>query len=159
MRAARSSTRPSRCGPSSTPMRASSLDIVATSIRRGTLSSTSGFSVNSAAHMIGSAAFFAPETRISPSSGPPPVMRSLSTGAPLLRRQGAHRQRVDLLAHSAAERAVHELVALHPAAAFALARHDQSLEVLPVARDLEVLAREARRNALLDAFRRHHLPI
>ncbi len=36
---------------------------------RGTLESASGFSVRSAAHMIGSAAFFAPDTATSPSSG------------------------------------------------------------------------------------------
>ena len=34
-----------------------------------TLVRVSGFAVSSAAHMIGSAAFFAPEMRISPSSG------------------------------------------------------------------------------------------
>src|SRR5579859_3633681 len=140
-------------------MRASNFAIVATSIRRGTLSSASGRSVSSAAHMIGSAAFLAPETRISPSSGLPPVMRSLSTGLPLLWRHGAHRQRVDLPAHPVTERTVHELVALHPVAALELARHDQGLEMLPVARDLEVLALQACRDALLDALSAHHRSI
>ena len=45
--------------------------MVRTSMSRGTFSSASGASVSSAAHMIGSAAFFAPETRTSPASGRP----------------------------------------------------------------------------------------
>src|SRR5207248_10891858 len=122
----------------------------------GTLARRSGSAVRSAAHMIGSAAFFAPETRTSPSSGRPPRRRSLSTGAPLLRRERAHRERVDLLAHAIAERGVDELVALHPVAAGELLRDDERLEVLAVARDFDVLASEARLDALLDAFGRDH---
>src|SRR5688500_20331790 len=101
--------------------------MVAMSMRRGTLLSASGFAVSSAAHMIGRAAFFAPDTAISPSSGRPPLMRSLSTGAPLLGGERAHRQRVDLLAHALAERRVHQLVALHAAAPGELGRHHQRL--------------------------------
>src|SRR5688572_32617177 len=130
--------------------------MVAMSMRRGTLLSASGFAVSSAAHMIGRAAFFAPDTAISPSSGRPPLMRSLSTGFPLLRRQGAHRQRMDLLAHALAQRRVHQLVALHVAAAGELARDDQRLEVLPVARYFDMLAGEAAFDARLDAFRCDH---
>src|SRR2546425_12491445 len=101
--------------------------MVRTSMSCGTLESRKGCSLSSAAHMIGSAAFFAPETRTSPSSGRPPRMRSLSTGAPLLRRERAHRQRVDLLAHALAERGVDELVALHPAAAGEFGGDDERL--------------------------------
>jgi len=52
--------------------------MVDTSISRGTLESASGFGVSSAAHMMGNAAFFAPDTVTSPSSGPPPLILSLS---------------------------------------------------------------------------------
>src|SRR5712692_1237633 len=147
--------RPSRRCSIATPICASSLVMVATSSRRGTPASTSGLAVSSAAHIIGSAAFFAPETRTSPSSGRPPVMRSLSS-LPLLRGERAHRQRVDFFAHALAERRVHELVALHAAAAGEGARYDQRLEVLPVARDLDVLAGESRLDPGLHAFRCHH---
>ena len=75
---------------------------MATSMRRGTRVSLSGFALRSAAHMIGSAAFFAPETRTSPCKARPPVMRSLSTGLPFRRRERAHRERVDFLAHALA---------------------------------------------------------
>jgi hypothetical protein len=91
--------------------------------------------------MIGSAAFFAPETRTSPSSGRPPRMRSLSTGAPFLWRERTHRKRVDLLAHALAERRIDQLVALHAAAAGELRGDDERLEMLAVARDFDVLAR------------------
>src|SRR5204863_3902699 len=96
----------------STPICARSFAMVEISIRRGTLASLSGFSVSSAAQRIGSAAFFAPEIRISPSRRCPPSIFSLSS-APLLGSQGLHRQRVDLLAHAVAERGVDLLVALH----------------------------------------------
>jgi hypothetical protein len=55
-----------------------SFAMVDTSISRGTLESASGFGVSSAAHMMGNAAFFAPDTVTSPSSGPPPLILSLS---------------------------------------------------------------------------------
>ena len=98
--------------------------MVVTSRSRGTLVSASGFAVSSAAHMIGSAAFFAPETRTSPSSGRPPVIacQLIHRLLPLLGRERLHRQRVDLLAHALAERRVDELVALHAALAGELRR-------------------------------------
>src|SRR6266404_5757838 len=130
--------------------------MVRTSISCGTLASTSGWAVSSAAHMIGRAAFFAPETYTCPSSGTPPRMRSLSTGAPLLRCERAHRQRVDLLAHAIAERRIDELVALHAAAPGELVGNDQRQEMLAVAHHLDVLAGKRGRDRLLDAFRRHH---
>src|SRR5258706_16303675 len=100
-----------------TPICASSRAMVETSMSRGTLDSASGLVVSSAAHMIGSAAFFAPDTVTSPSSGPPPLILSLSTGFPFPGRERTHRQRVDFLAHALAERRVDELVALHAALA------------------------------------------
>src|SRR5258706_314274 len=92
--------RPADGGSAATPIWRSSFAMVRTSMSSGTLARRSRSPVRSAAHMIGSAAFFAPEMRTSPSSGTPPRMRSLSTGAPFLRRQLAHRERVELLAHA-----------------------------------------------------------
>ncbi len=43
-----------------------------TSRSRGTFASRSGSDASSAAHISGSAAFFAPDTRVSPRSGTPP---------------------------------------------------------------------------------------
>src|SRR6185503_16770332 len=123
-----------------TPMRPRSCSSVPTSRRRGTFDSRSGSSVSSAAHMMGSAAFLAPETLSSPESGRPPVMTSLSTALAALRRplRGSkrhHRERVDFLAHAIAERRVDELVPLHAALALERRAHDQRLEMLAVAGD------------------------
>ena len=63
-----------------TPMPRSSRAIVPTSASGGTFDRCSGSSVSSAAAMIGSAAFLAPATAISPRSGTPPVIFSLSIG-------------------------------------------------------------------------------
>src|SRR5712671_5776589 len=127
--------RPSRSSSdTSTPSCASSRSIVLTSLRCGTLESVSCSRVSSAAHIRGSAAFFAPETRISPDSDTPPWMMSLSTRR-LFGRQRAHRQRVDLLAHPIAERRVDELVARDPALAAERLAHDQGFEMLTVAQD------------------------
>src|SRR3989442_2316064 len=156
MRAACSTIRPSEGGSAATPIWRSSFAMVRTSMSCGTLESRSGCELSSAAHMIGSAAFFAPETRTSPSSGRPPRMRSLSTGAPLLRRERAHGQRVNLLAHALAERRIDQLVALHAAAAGELGGDDERLEMLTVARHLDVLAGEPGLDSLLYAFRRNH---
>src|ERR1044072_6015985 len=125
--------------------------MVRTSISCGTLLSRSGAAVRSGAHMIGGAAFFAPETCASPSSATPPRMRSLSIRAPLLRRQGTHREGVDFLAHAIAERRIDELVALHAVAAGELIRDHQRLEVLAVADHLDMLAGERGLDRLLDA--------
>src|SRR5262249_13348060 len=116
----------------------------------------SGSGVSSAAHIMGSAAFFAPETYTCPSRGTPPRMRSLSSGAPLLRRERAHRQRVDLFAHAIAERGLDQLVALHAGAPGELVGTHQRLKMLTVTHHLDVLAGERGRDRLLDAFRRHH---
>src|SRR3979490_3164224 len=154
--AARSVSCPSAGRSISTPIWRRSLPIVETSTRLGTLVRATRWSVSSAAHMIGSAAFFAPETRTSPCSGRPPVMRSLSTRFPLLRRQRAHRQRVDFLAHTRAERRVNQLMALHAAPSRELAGHDQRLEMLSVADHFHVLAGEPSRDTRPYCFRRQH---
>src|SRR5438309_8143182 len=156
MRAACSTIRPSAGGSAETPICRRSLAMVRTSMSCGTLARRSGCELRSAAHMIGSAAFFAPETRTSPSSGRPPRMRSLSTGAPFLRSERAHRKRVDLLAHAFAERSVDELVPLYPVAPGEFGRDDERLEMLAVAHDLDMLADEPRLDAPLDALRRDH---
>src|SRR5919204_2667160 len=148
--------RPSCARSTTTPMRASSFAIVATSMRRGTPRSESGLAVRSAAHMIGSAAFLAPEMRTSPSSGRPPLMRSLSKRFPLRRCERTHGKRMDLFAHALTERGVHELMALHAVSALELARYDERLEMLAVARDLDMLAGESRFDAVLYAFGCHH---
>src|SRR5262245_257611 len=144
------STMPPSARSTPTPIWPSSFAMVDTSRSRGRLERRSGRSVSSAAHMIGSAAFFAPEMRISPLSGRPPVILSLSmvlfyppivaelwraAGVfPFLGREGLHRERMDLFAHPVPERGVHQLVALHPAASGELRGHDQGLEMLAVAR-------------------------
>ena len=104
----------------------------------------------------GSAAFFAPEIAISPCSGTPPSMTSLSTlGLPLFRGKGLHRQRVDLLAHAVAEGRVDELVLLdHPLAAEQRA-HDDGFEMAAVADHLDVFGLEALLDVLLDEMRIH----
>src|SRR6266540_6956783 len=62
-------------------------------------------------------------------------MMSLSIRRHLFGREGAHRQRVDLLAHPIAEHCVDELVALDRALAAEGLAHDQGLEMLTVAQD------------------------
>src|SRR5437773_735833 len=156
MRAACSTMRPSTGGSAATPIWRSSFAMVRTSMSCGTLESRNGCALRSAAHMIGSAAFFAPETRTSPSSDRPPRMRSLSTGAPFLERERAHGERVDLLAHALTQRGIHQLVPLHAAAAGELGRDDERLEMLAIADHLHVLTGEAGLDTLLDAFRCHH---
>src|SRR5512144_2941638 len=162
MALASSATVPGVAASIATPICASSRCVVRTSFSRATLSSTGGSSVNSDAHRIGSAAFFAPETRTSPSSRWPPSISSLSTlrdfpgrllqRVPFGGRQGRHRQRVDLLAHALAERAVDELVRLHAREALELPAHDERLPVVTVARDLQVLAVDAGGDRFLDRF-------
>src|SRR3981189_3493900 len=112
-----------------TPIWPRSFAMVATSISCGTFESASGRALRSAAHMIGSAAFFAPEILTSPSSLRPPEMRSLSTAWPRLGSEVFHRQRMDLFAHAIAERRIDHLVALHPAAAFESGGDDHRLEM------------------------------
>src|SRR3954462_15327768 len=156
MRAACSASRPSAGGAAVTPISRRSFAMVRTSIRDGTLVRRSGCSLRSAADMIGSAAFLAPEICTSPSSGLPPRMRSLSTGAPLLRRQRAHRQSVDFFAHALAQCGVHHLMPLHTILARKTRGYHYGLEVLAVAGHLHVIAGEVGRNAFLNAVWRNH---
>ena len=114
--------------------------------------SSSGSGVSSAAHRIGSAAFLAPETRTSPSSGAPPSMTSLSIACassgyagrasprPFVRRERRHRQRMDLLAHAVAQRRVDQLVARTRAGRRIRALTISALEVLAVAADFDPVA-------------------
>ena len=145
-----------------TPICASSARIVRTSFSCGTLVSVSGSAVSSAAHRIGSAAFLAPETRTSPSSAAPafddelihaiepasaaapPTLRasgssSTARGSPRACGRRAPRRR----AGGAATRD-------RPAKR---RRHDQRLEVLAVAGDLDVRRRRGRLrcDALMDS--------
>src|SRR5690242_16914935 len=129
--------------------------MVLTSRRCGTLESVSSSAVSSAAHISGNAAFFAPETRISPESGTPPWMTSLSTRR-LLGGERAHRQRMDFTAHAFSERRVDELVALHAAFAAKRLADDERLEVLAVARDAHLEASQPLLDVALDLLRRHH---
>ena len=64
----------------SAPMRPSSSMVVVMSCRWGRFPTVMGLSASRVAARIGSAAFFAPEVRISPRSGTPPETISLSTG-------------------------------------------------------------------------------
>src|SRR5689334_25014107 len=102
-------------------------------MRRGTLDRRSGSALSSAAHMIGSAAVFAPDTATSPSSARPPRMRRLSIVLPLLLRERAHGKRVELLLHAPAESRVDELMALHAALGGEPRRVEERLEMPPVA--------------------------
>src|SRR5687768_14905198 len=155
-----------------TPICARSLAMVETSRSCGTLVSASGFEESSAAHMIGSAAFFAPETRTSPSSGRPPVIFSLSIETfyppavlptnsvffiPFLGRQRLHGERVNFFTHAIAERPIHQLVALDAAFAGELAGDHDGLEMLAVADHFHVLAGETVFDALFNAFGGNHL--
>src|SRR5712691_13353286 len=98
--------------------------MVLTSLRCGTLESVSCSLVSNPAHMRGSAAFFAPETRISPESGTPPWMMSLSIRC-FFGGERAHGQRVNLHAHALPERRIDELMALHAALAAECLAHDE----------------------------------
>src|SRR5687768_15354779 len=137
MRAAVISTPSLSSMATATPICASRLSIVVTSFKCGTLEMVRESSVRSAAASIGRAAFFAPDTSISPASGTPPSIRSLSMPRfsallrrPVFRGQRLHRERVYLGAHALAQRPVHQLVRLHPRLAAERRAHDHRFEVL-----------------------------
>src|SRR5271154_1948343 len=106
---------------SDTPMRPRSSIMVVTSCGGGTFETVTGPSANRHPARIGRVAFFAPEMRISPSSGIPPWICSLSTtgiarlSRVLIRRIHLQGERVDLIAHEGPEGLVHELMPLHGA--------------------------------------------
>ena len=135
-----------------TPICVSNARMVRTSLSAGTLERMNGSGVSSAAHMIGSAAFFAPETRTSPSSATPPSMASFSKPlAPAFRGgQCLHREGVDLSTHSVAKGTVHQLVALDPTEAFERGTDDPRLEMLAIAVDLNLVAGKAGLDRVLD---------
>src|SRR5467141_2848366 len=118
--------------------------MVLTSLRCGTLESVSSSLVSNPAHMSESAAFLAPETRISPERGTPPWMKSLSIRR-FLGGQRAHRQGMDLLTHALAERRIDELMALHAALAAERVAHDEHRAALQPLLDVA-----------LNLLRRHH---
>jgi hypothetical protein len=68
--------------------------MVPMSLSRGTLVNVTGSLVSSAAQSSGNAAFLAPEMAISPQSGTPPAISSLSIRLPFVGGQGLHRQGV-----------------------------------------------------------------
>jgi hypothetical protein len=84
--------------------------------------------------------------RISPDSGTPPLISSLSMRAlalrPIFRGQGLHGQRMDFLAHAIAQRLVYELMALHPGFTTEGFAHDDGFEVLAVPDHFQMLALE-----------------
>src|SRR5713101_8856468 len=129
--------------------------MVLTSLRCGTLESVSCSLVRRLAHINGSAAFFAPETRISPESGTPPWMMSLSIRR-FLGGECAHRQRMNLPAHALPERRIDELMALDPALAAERFAHDQRLEMLSVAHDAHRAALQPLLDVASNLLRRHH---
>src|ERR1700687_5467804 len=144
------------CASARTPICESSERMVRTSFSCGRFPSMSGSRVSSAAHRIGSAAFFAPEMETSPLSATPPSIARLSTlllRGPLRRRQRLHRQRVDFLTHPVTERAVHELMLLDLGQAREGGANDHGLEMLTVAGNLDMLAGKAGLNRALDVFR------
>src|ERR1700734_1179001 len=108
---------------SDTPMRPRSSIMVVTSCRCGTFETVTGPSANRQPARIGRVAFFAPEMRISPSSGIPPWICSLSTSGTvrltralvLIRRIHLQGERVDFIAHQGSEGLVYELMPLHGA--------------------------------------------
>src|SRR6056297_2661708 len=124
----------------STPMRWSREMVVVTSLRCGTLLTVTRSDASSVAARMGSVAFLAPEMRISPCSGTPPVMISLSMreagrpggsapAAPLVGRDGADGKRVDLVAHPFPEAGVDHLVTPERPLPLELRAHDDGLEV------------------------------
>src|SRR6185369_4621777 len=146
MRDASSLTTPGSDASIATPICDNSDCIVRTSLRRGTLRNVTGSGDSKAAHNSGSAAFFAPEARISPRSGVPPVILSLSIAAlrPLRRGERLHRQRVDLLAHAVAECCVNELVLLDARQSGKGVRDDDGFEVRAVTAHFDVLGGQSR---------------
>src|SRR5450830_894225 len=136
------------------PVWPSSLSMVATSCKCGTLLRFRSPAVSRPAHRIGRAAFFAPEMAMSPFRRLPPLIRSLSMCLSLefFRCQGFHRQRVDFFAHAVAQRRVDDLVALNQTLAGKLRRNDHGLEVLAIALHFEVGAVEACRQVAMDQF-------
>src|SRR5688572_17199565 len=113
-----------------TPMRPSSSIIVVTSCKCGTLPMVTGPSASSVPARMGKVAFLAPEMRISPESGMPPVICSLSTRTShFVGGIGFKRQGVDFPAHARAQRGVDELVSGNATFAGEFRGDDHGLEM------------------------------
>src|SRR3984957_14991885 len=118
-----------------TPILPNNSIMVVTSCRCGTFDTVTGPSASRHPARMGKVAFLAPEMRISPSSAIPPWICSLSTSrhpaltGKLFRSEHLQRQRVDLVAHRGAERAVHQLMAQHAALAGKRRRDHHGLEM------------------------------
>ena len=130
--------------------------VVVTSCRCGTLPTTTGSSVSSAPARIGSAAFFAPEMRTSPSSAAPPAICSLSMRA--FQASSGVRASIDSAWISRPMRspsvAVDELMARQAALAGELLRHDPRGEMgVVVGFDADLGARQAGADQLCDFLR------
>ena len=149
-----------------TPMLRTSLSMVDTSCRPGTFSSETVSAVSSAAHSSGKAAFFAPEIVTVPFSALPPLMRilsmaltwevNLSVSRPLCGRKSFHRQRMHFVGlNAAAQGCIHRLVALNRALALKGAGHNRRVPMLAVARQLNVLTRQAAGNDGSEFFAGH----
>src|SRR5581483_11606030 len=75
---------------------------------------------------------------------------------PLLRSESAHRKRVDLFAHALTQRAIDDLVLLHPALAAELGADDHSLEMMAIADHLDVFASQTALDVGPDLIRCKH---
>src|ERR1700677_951291 len=148
-----------------TPMRPRSSIMVVTSCRCGTLDTVTGPSASRHPARIGSVAFLAPEMRISPSSGMPPWICSLSTrparflAEKFLRRVHLERKRVNLAAHGPAEGGVDQLMALNGLQSAESFGDHYRLEMhVVLARDGGTAARPAPLDEIGDLLWIHALP-
>src|SRR5574340_141512 len=137
----------------------SSASMVLMSLRCGTLPSFNGSAVSRLAVRIGSAAFLAPEMRTSPESGFPPWIcrASMSALGPVFGGIGLHRQRVDLGVHAGAERVVDQAVLLDHVLAGKGRADDHRLEMLAVAVQFDVVARQLLGDPAFDVFGGNHV--
>src|SRR5690606_35355724 len=105
---------------------------------------------------MGKAAFFAPDTGISPLRRRPPEISNLSILLCLefVGGQGLHRQRVNFGTHAMAQGRGNGLVAGNTPFSSELGTDNDGLEMVAIAPYLEVRASEVIGNILLDLFRR-----
>src|ERR1700687_2111723 len=118
-----------------TPMRPSSSIMVVTSCKCGTFDTVTGPSASKHPANMGNVAFLAPEMRISPSSGMPPLICSLSTSrdpalaCKFFRCEHLQRQRVNLVPHRLPQGAIDQLMTLDGATALECSRNHHGLEM------------------------------
>src|SRR3546814_3025823 len=125
------------------------------SFKTGTLASDSVSAVSRLAQRMGKAAFFAPDTVISPFRRRPPVIRSLSIRLRLVLGGGqrTHGQCVDFGFHAFAQCGVDPLVAGNQAQALEFGADDSGFEVRAVARDVKVVRSEEHTSELQSLMR------